>query len=128
METAITNGIKVVVQTEFQPFYSDPFNNQYAFSYKINIENHSDYTVKLLARKWLIFDAINSRYIVEGDGVVGFQPVIEPGGYHEYVSGCNFKSSLGKMSGFFKMERVIDGVLFEVDIPEFIMMHPSQYN
>jgi ApaG protein len=128
MDVAITNGIKVSVKTEYQEFYSDPLQNHYAFSYKIRIENASDSTFKLISRHWRIFDSTGSKYEVEGEGVVGKQPVIEPGRSHEYISGCNFNSSMGQMDGYYIMERVIDGKYFQIDIPKFFMTLPSLLN
>ncbi len=128
MEVAITNGIKVSVKTDYQEFYSNPIDGYYAFSYKIKIENASDATFKLISRHWFIFDSSGSAYEVEGEGVVGKQPIIEPGRYHEYISGCNFNSTIGQMYGYYLMERVIDGRFFKIDIPRFVMTHPSILN
>jgi ApaG protein len=128
METAVTKGIKVSVIAEFQPFYSDPEQNNFAFSYKIKIENNSESTFKLLKRHWYIWDSIGSSIEVIGDGVVGIQPIIEPGNFHEYVSGCNFKSTIGKMYGFYTMERLLDGKTFLIAIPEFVLTVPYILN
>ncbi|MFK7899504.1 MAG: Co2+/Mg2+ efflux protein ApaG [Cyclobacteriaceae bacterium] len=119
--TAITSGVKVSVTTNYQEEYSSPSHAHYVFSYRINIENNSQYTIKLLKRHWHIFDATGSKKEVEGDGVVGQQPIIESGESHEYVSGCNFKTGLGKMNGFYQFQRLIDKKLFNVEIPEFVM-------
>jgi ApaG protein len=73
----------------------------------------------LLRRRWEIYDATESRKIVEGDGVVGQQPILEPGEIHTYVSGCNLKSGIGKMRGSFTLEKLMDGKLLEIVIPEF---------
>jgi ApaG protein len=128
MVAAITNGIKVSVFTEYQPLYSDPLKFNYAFSYKIRIENNSDFTVQLLSRHWFIFDSISHKYEVKGEGVVGHKPIIEPGDFHEYISGCNFRSNIGKMHGSFFMEKLIDGKKIEVKIPEFLMIVPYRLN
>ena len=128
MEIAVTKGIKVSVVAEFQPFYSDPERHHFAFSYRIRIENHSESTMKLLKRHWYIWDSIGVSDEVMGDGVVGYQPIIEPGSSHEYVSGCNFKSGIGKMYGFYTMERILDGKTFLIVIPEFVMMVPYLLN
>lgn len=119
MVTAITQGIKVSVETTYQAEFSSPHQHHFVFTYKVNIENNSSYTIQLLRRKWEIFDAGDSPKYVEGDGVVGLQPVLEPGQHHEYVSGCNLKSGLGKMKGLYVMEKLFDGKLIEVQIPEF---------
>lgn len=128
MVAAITDGIKISVQTEYQPAYSSPFNMHYVFIYKIKIENKSEFTVQLMRRKWLIYDTEGTLREVEGDGVVGQQPILETGETHEYVSGANLKSSVGKMKGVYVMERVLDGKQFEVVIPEFVLIAPFRLN
>jgi ApaG protein len=65
---------------------------------------------------------------VEGEGVVGLQPLLEPGESHQYVSGCNLKSGIGKMVGTYQMERIVDGTQFTVNIPEFVMVAPLRMN
>ncbi len=128
MVASVTNGIKVIVLAEYQPFYSVPLRNHYAFSYKIKIENNSDVTVQLVKRHWIIYDSIGVEYEVKGDGVAGIQPIIEPGSFHEYVSGCNFNSTIGKMHGIFFMEKVLDGKVLAIAIPEFLMIVPYLLN
>jgi len=128
MVTEITQGVKVSVETEYQPSYSSPSQHHYVFTYRITIENQSDNTIQLLKRHWYIHDAALLPREVEGEGVVGQQPVLEPSQYHQYVSGCNLKSGLGKMNGTFLMERMVDGRKFEVTIPEFTMVAPFKLN
>ena len=128
MVTEITEGIKVTVETEYQPYYSSPSQYHYVFTYKIGIENNSAFTIQLLKREWQIHDAGFHIRTVEGDGVVGVQPVLEPGEFHQYVSGCNLKSGLGKMVGYYLMERVVDGAKFKVKIPEFVLVAPQRLN
>jgi len=122
MVTAVTEGVQVSVEVTYQPEFSSPHQHHYVFTYKVTIENKSNQTVQLLRRKWEIFDAAESSKIVEGSGVVGLQPVLEPGESHSYVSGCNLKSGLGKMNGIYYMERLLDGKNFEVIVPEFQMI------
>ncbi|MFM2251537.1 MAG: hypothetical protein RLZZ358_2467 [Bacteroidota bacterium] len=119
MVSAITKGIQVSVETTYQPDFSNPQQHHYVFTYKVRIENKSSHTVQLLRRRWEIFDAAETRKIVEGDGVIGQQPILEPGETHTYVSGCNLKSGMGKMRGSFTLEKLRDGQLWEVVIPEF---------
>ena len=126
--TAITEGVQVSVETNYQPEYSSPTQLHYVFTYRITIENHSNYTVKLLRRHWFIHDANNTIREVEGEGVVGQQPILEPGQVHQYVSGCNLRSGLGKTHGTYLMEKVVDGSQFEVVIPEFSMVVPYLLN
>jgi ApaG protein len=122
MVSAVTNGIQVSVEVTYQAEFSNPLQHHYVFTYKVNIENRSQHTYQLMKRKWEIFDAAEIRKIVEGDGVVGQQPVLEPGESHSYISGCNLKSGMGKMKGLYFMERVFDGNLIEVAVPEFQMI------
>ncbi|MCU0340317.1 MAG: Co2+/Mg2+ efflux protein ApaG [Spirosomaceae bacterium] len=128
MISAVTEGIKVSVVTEYQPEYSNPLHDHYVFTYRITIENHSEHTIQLLRRHWHIFDSNGSKREVEGEGVVGQQPMLEPGEIHEYVSGCNLRTSVGKMGGTYLMERLMDGKYFEVTVPEFTMIAPFRLN
>ena len=128
MITEITDGVKVTVSTSYQPEYSSPVQSHYVFTYKILIENNSDYTVQLLRRHWHIYDTNGVVREVEGDGVVGQQPVLEPGESHEYISGCNLKTEVGKMKGTYLMERIVDGKNFKVNIPQFVMVVPYKNN
>lgn len=128
MNNALTFGIKVSVIPEYQPFYSKPDESLFAFSYTITIENFSDFTVKLLRRHWYIYDSYGASYEIEGDGVVGLNPVIEPKQSFEYTSGCTFASTIGKMHGIYLMERIRDGKIIEVTIPEFLMQVPYILN
>jgi len=128
MVTEKTQGIKVSVETEYQPAYSSPSQYHYVFTYRITIENQSEYTIQLLRRHWNIHDAGFSPREVEGEGVVGQQPVLEPGQTHQYVSGCNLKSGIGKMTGTYLMERIVDGTTVKVIIPEFTMITPLRLN
>jgi len=126
--TEITEGVKVSVETEYQPAYSSPSQYHYVFTYRVTIENQSDSTIQLLRRNWEIYDAALAKRDVEGEGVVGQQPVLEPGQIHQYVSGCNLKSGLGKMKGKFIMEKLVDGQRFDATIPEFTMIAPFKLN
>lgn len=128
MVTAVTNDIKVSVETFYQETASKPDNNHYVFAYRVTIENLSERTIKLLRRHWHIVDSNGTAREVEGEGVVGLQPVLEPDQKHEYFSGCNLQTDMGKMFGTYLMERQIDGVSFEVAIPEFYMVVPYRLN
>lgn len=128
MVTQITEGIKVTVETEYQPDYSSPRQFHYVFTYRITIENHSNNTIQLQRRHWIISDSNNVIKEVEGEGVVGQQPVLESGQMHQYVSGCNLKTGIGKMKGSYTMERILDGKKFKVSIPEFTLMVPFLNN
>ena len=126
--TDITKGVKVTVETEYQPEYSNPAQYLFVFTYRITIENQSSHTIQLKSRHWEIVDVTNPRRHVDGEGVVGKQPVLEPGQVHQYVSGCNLRSGIGKMHGYYTMEKLLDGKYFNVNIPEFMMMVPFYMN
>ncbi len=128
MTTAITHGIQITVETTFQPDYSNPSQAHYVFSYHIKIENKSNFTVKLMRRHWFIFDSIGSVREVEGEGVIGMQPVLDPEQMYEYTSACNLASNIGKMNGKYQMERVMDGKIFYVNIPDFTLSVPYLMN
>ena len=98
MNSIISEGVEVSVETFYQPDYSNPINNEFMFAYRITIENHNSFSVKLHRRHWNIFDSNGSFREVEGEGVVGLQPVITSGEKYQYVSGCNLKTEMGKMS------------------------------
>ena len=121
-------GVTVSVSTNYLPDYSSPLQQHYVFAYKITIQNNSEYTVKLLRRHWHIYDSNGVVREVEGEGVVGQQPVLEPGEAHQYVSGCNLKTNIGKMNGTYLFERLMDGKQFQVSIPDFTLIVPYKLN
>jgi len=128
MEIAVTNGITVAVETNYLPHHSDPREGRYIFGYHIMIENGSSQTVQLLRRHWFITDAAAQIREVEGEGVVGEQPIILPGERYEYASYCDLNTEIGKMRGHYLMTRSEDDALFEAEIPEFRMVVPSKLN
>lgn len=128
MVTAITQGVKISVDTVYQDEYSNSANEHFMFAYRIVIQNMSDDAIRLMRRKWLIFDSNGTQREVEGEGVVGEQPIIEPGETYQYVSGCNLKTEIGSMKGHYEMLRLNDEMVFNVDIPEFQLIVPYKLN
>ncbi|MGC8749847.1 MULTISPECIES: Co2+/Mg2+ efflux protein ApaG [Hydrotalea] len=128
MITKISSGIQISVETFYQPEYSNPFTNEYMFAYRITIDNLNAFPVKLLRRHWFIYDCNCERREVEGEGVVGVQPIVLPGHQYQYVSGCNFKSEMGKMSGHYTMLNLDTQTNFTVNIPVFEMIAPAKLN
>lgn len=126
--TQVTHGIKISVETKFQSEHSDAEHRHFLFSYHITIENKSDYTVQLLSRHWDIFDSNSEHSEVDGEGVVGEQPVLESGDFFEYESACSLTTDIGKMRGKYLMERKIDKAQFYVTIPEFELVVPQRLN
>ena len=128
MFTEVTAGIKVTVETFYQPTHSNPAQHHYVFAYRITIVNESDETIKLKRRHWYIVDSDNARREVEGEGVVGEQPILKPGTNYKYVSGCNLGFEIGKMHGTYTMENMDDHTFFEIEIPAFMMEVPFILN
>ena len=114
--TAATDEVVVVVRPVYLDEPSDPLQQKLVFGYHVRIENHGDADVQLLRRHWTITDGLGRVQEVEGKGVVGQQPVIEPGGFHEYESFCVLPTFEGEMSGAYVMERA-SGARFRALIP-----------
>lgn len=121
----ITDGIRVTVRPVYVPERSNPLGQQYVFAYFVRIENVGRQVVQLRSRRWQIYDSIGEETVVEGDGVVGEQPVLEPGAVHEYQSFCVLKSPSGHMEGeYFFVRR--DGERFAAEIPRFFLEAAEQ--
>lgn len=128
MVSKISSGVEITVETFYQSDYSNPLNHEFMFAYRITIENHNGFAVKLLRRHWYIFDSNGDKREVEGEGVVGVQPVLEPNERYQYVSGCNLRSEMGKMYGNYLMENLNNKTTFQVKIPAFQMVVPFKGN
>lgn len=122
---SVTRGIKVSVKPSFIEDQSDPDEGDYLWSYAVTIENKGGETVQLLSRYWHITDAFGRIQEVHGPGVVGAQPVLEPGERFEYTSGCPLPTPSGAMSGHYQM-RATSGEAFEVEIPAFLLESPYE--
>jgi ApaG protein len=119
----ITEGIRVTVQPSYLPAQSDPSAPRYVFAYRIRIENVSDAPAQLLWRHWFIHDPVGGDSEVEGEGVVGQQPRLAPGGVHEYQSFCVLRGPEGHMEGWYEFVRP-GGAVFRVGIPRFALRAP----
>jgi ApaG protein len=126
MNSAITAGMEVTVEIFYQVEYSQPQQHEYMFAYRITLENHNPFTVQLLRRQWYIFDSTGEYREVEGEGVVGQQPLIKPGETFQYVSGCNLKSEMGKMWGYYTLMDMSSHKEFQASIPTFQMIAPMK--
>jgi ApaG protein len=124
MPNIISEGVEISVETFYQPDYSNPISGEYMFAYKITIDNHNSFSIKLHRRHWHIFDSNGTNREVEGEGVVGVQPTLSPGEKYQYVSGCNLHTEMGKMHGTYTMENLTNKKMFEVNIPVFEMIVP----
>jgi len=128
MITEVTEGIRISVDRMYQPTHSQPSQSMFMFSYTITIENCGSESVQLLRRHWYIYETNGQVREVEGKGVVGEQPTLDPGEEHEYTSACDLSTEIGKMHGTYLMERTGTGERFYVNIPEFIMVVPHALN
>ena len=113
-----TDGIRITVRPVFLADQSSPASGHYVFAYFVRIENVRSDTVQLLSRRWLIHDSNGEESEVAGDGVVGQQPVLDPGSAHEYQSFCVLKSPRGSMEGQYQFIRG-DGHPLVAQIPRF---------
>jgi ApaG protein len=120
---AVTNNVRVEVESQYVPERSQPFQNQWFFHYTVRITNEGDETVQLLSRHWTIVDATGHAKEVEGPGVVGEQPVLAPGESFNYTSGCDLNTSTGIMRGTYQMVDE-DGGYFDVEIAPFALHEP----
>lgn len=102
---------------------SDPANDSYVFAYSITIENVGSVPAQLISRHWIITDAAGEVQEVRGLGVVGRQPLLQPGEKFEYTSGCQLETPVGTMRGSYQLTAV-DGKQFEAEIPEFTLAVP----
>ena len=119
-----TRGVTVRVSVSFLPEQSEPANGRWFWAYHIRLENDGDQEVQLLTRRWIITDGRGARHSVEGEGVVGEQPVIAPGQSYDYVSGCPLDTPTGTMEGSYQMIGA-DGEIFDARIPRFQLIGPE---
>ena len=117
------SGISIQVKTHYLAEHSSPAIHRFAFAYSISITNNGDAPVQLLSRHWIITDAEGAVQEVKGAGVVGQQPVLQPGEQFEYTSGCTIASPVGTMKGSYFMEAA-DGRQFDAPIAEFTLAMP----
>lgn len=115
--------IRVSVESKFVPEQSNPEGGEYAFAYTVNIVNEGSVPSQLISRRWIIEDESGEMIEVQGLGVVGYQPLLQPGEQFEYTSGSQLRTPTGSMHGsyFFVAE---DGHRFDTDIPAFMLSAP----
>ena len=125
--TAVTEGIRVTVQTAWLKEQSAPDQPRFAFRYTVVIANEGAETARLRSRHWIITDANQKVEEVKGPGVVGYQPTLKPGEAFEYTSGCVLETPFGVMRGTYQMERP-DGRAFDAIIADFTLAVPNVLN
>lgn len=117
------DNVQIDVKTNYLSEQSDPDSKRFVFSYHITVTNHNDRNVQLLSRRWLIIDGNEHAQEVVGEGVVGEQPVIEPGASYSYTSGTVLATHVGSMQGHYHM-RTEDGDEFDAPIAPFTLAQP----
>lgn len=120
---AITHRIRVSVEPRYLDAESSAARERYVFLYRVRLENLGSEAVQLLYRHWLIHDSVGDDSEVDGEGVVGEQPVLEPGGGHAYTSYCVLSSPGGYMEGYYTFRRS-EGTRFRVRVPRFVLQAP----
>lgn len=120
-----TLGIRVAVEPDFLDDQSEPEDDHYVWAYRVRINNESGRTVRLTHRRWMITNAKGHTEVIQGEGVVGEQPVLQPGEAFEYTSGAPLTTPSGLMVGSYAME-TDQGEAFDVDIPAFSLDSPHQ--
>lgn len=124
MPTAVTDGVRVSVESFYLADRSDPDAQAYAFAYVVTIANEGEQPVQLRRRHWIITDGNGAVREVEGPGVVGEEPVIAPGSAHRYTSGAVLPTPVGTMEGTYEMHRP-SGEVFQATIPLFPLRRPG---
>ena len=125
MYSATTRAIRVTVRPSYLAEQSSPVDDHYVWAYHVQIENQGEEVVQLLARHWRITDSMGRVQEVRGAGVVGEQPVLNPGESFEYTSGTPLPTPSGIMVGSYEMESQ-NGERFEIDVPAFSLDSPHQ--
>ena len=123
MEKNIPHRIDVQSRVNYLPEQSDEASDRFVFSYTITITNLDAVPVKLISRHWIITDADNQVQEVRGQGVVGEQPLLQPGQSFEYTSGTVLTTQVGTMRGSYQMQTE-DGLQFDAEIPQFVLSVP----
>ena len=118
-----TEGIRVRVQPRFSLADSSPAEGTFVFSYHVSLSNEGPVSAQLLFRHWHIHDSAAGDSVVDGEGVIGEQPFLAPGGSHEYSSYCVLQSPVGYMEGYYTFARP-DGRQFRVEVPRFALSGP----
>jgi ApaG protein len=127
MVSLISEGVEVSVETYYQQDYSNPMQSEYMFAYRIAIENHNSFPVKLHRRHWYIFDSTGSTREVEGEGVVGYNRFYLPVKI-SIRKWLNLRTEMGRMHGTYQMENLNSKNFFDVNIPAFEMFVPFKNN
>ncbi len=123
-----TKGVKISVKTKFKGTNYRGKKLYHFFTYNIAIKNNSNNTIQLTHRHWEIFDSLNTKEIINGEGVVGQTPILAPEEEYSYISGCYLESGIGSMNGFYVMNNLETLERFKVYVPKFPLIAPVLSN
>ena len=127
MSERLTDGVRVQVSSHYLPEESRPLQPLYVFAYHVTISNESEHAVKLISRYWKIKDAFSRVKEVQGIGVVGQQPILDPNTSFQYTSFCPLPTETGIMEGSYQMQRE-SGEKFEIHVAPFQLVSPHAVN
>ena len=127
MPKAASNKIDVIVKSTYIAEHSSPSDDRFVFAYTVKIQNHGSSAAKLITRHWVITDADGNEQEVFGEGVVGEQPLLQPGKEFEYTSGTVLTTPIGCMHGHYQMVAE-NGTPFQTLIPAFTLSRPNMLN
>lgn len=128
MVTAISEGVRITVNTQFRPDLSQLDMGLYFFNYRVEIENNNSFKIQLMHRDWYVFDSLNDASFVSGEGVIGEQPMLLPGERFIYTSGAELSSEIGFMKGFYTFLNTGTETYFQVNVPTFHFISPPRLN
>jgi ApaG protein len=128
MSDTVTHGVRVIVRPQYVPEQSNPGAGQYLFAYHVTIRNDGADPVKLISRHWIITSGQGGVEEVRGPGVVGHQPLLQPGEEFQYTSACPLNTPVGTMHGSYRMVRVSTGEEFDAQIKPFQLAVPLALN
>ncbi len=117
-------NIQISVESKFEDSQSDPTSKRFVFSYLVTITNTADYNIQLLSRRWVVTDGNQKQQEIQGEGVIGEQPIIEPNSSYQYSSGTVLETNVGSMFGHYNMVTA-DGESFKAEISAFTLAKPN---
>lgn len=124
MKNKTLSKVHIQVKSWYRPDLSNPEENQFFYNYRVFIQNNESEAVRLIHRHWSVEHLIFGKQEVNGPGVVGELPIIEPGEQYDYTSGCEFWAPIGRMGGYYTFEYQVSKQLFLVNIPIFTLEFP----
>jgi ApaG protein len=124
----ISSGVQISVRVKANLDMSKISKLEFFFNYTVSIENKNIFPIQLLTRHWEIFDSLHPTRIVDGEGVIGVQPIIDPMQSVQYTSGCDLQSDMGYMEGYYTFKNMETGEEFIAKIPRFDLIYTGRLN